>query len=268
MLKDSNMTTYETLKFEVKNRIAYITLDRPDAANGMNMQLLNELADAAVYCDNDSSLKAVLLTASGTTFFSAGGDVHELTAHGEKTKQVVKGLADVIHKAISTFSRMKPPVIVAVNGACAGAGFSLAMCGDIVIASDTASFIMAYTKAGLCPDGGASYFLSRLVGIRRTQELMFTNKRLSAQKALEWGLISKVVPPDTLMESAQKLASNLSQGSLNSHAIVKKLLLNTFTNSMETQMELEARYIAECASSKDGKEGLLAFKEKRRPNFL
>lgn len=261
------MNAYKMLKFEIKNRVAYITLNRPDAANGINRQMLRELAKAAVHCDNDLSIKAVLLTGSGTDFFSVGGDVHELTAHGDQTKQEIKIIADDINRVLSTFARMKPPVVVAVNGACAGAAFGLAMGGDMVIASDTASFTMAYTRIGLCPDGGASYFLPRLIGIRRTQELMFTNKRLSAQKALEWGMINKVVPQDALLDSSEHLAAALAKGPLSSHAIVKSLLLNSSTSSIETQMELEARYLAECAASTDGKEGLAAFKEKRSPLF-
>ena len=126
---------------------------------------------------------------------------------------------------------------------------------------------MAYTKAGLSPDGSSSYYLPRIVGMRRAQDLMLTNRMLSAEEAMEWGLVTRIVSSDQLMEEALKIANDLEEGSLGSHAAVKKLLLSSFNNTLETQMELEGREISRRAMSPDGREGITAFTEKRAPKF-
>lgn len=257
---------FETLTLDIKDRIAVITLNRPEGANGINYQLACDLAAAAKQCDIDQSIKAVVLTGAGR-FFSAGGDVKEMAAAGDKAGQAVKALADNLHMATATFARMDAPVIVAVNGMAAGAGFSLAIAGDLVVASEKAAFVMAYTKAGLSPDGSSSYYLPRLIGLRKTQELMLTNRQLSAQEALDWGLINEVVEADALMDRAMDIAGGLAKGSLGSNAAIKKLLLVSFQNGPETQMELEGREISTRAASKDGREGITAFVEKRKPKF-
>lgn len=257
---------FETLEFSIKKRVAQITLNRPNSANGLNLQMSQELRMAARLCDSDTSIKAVLLTANGR-FFCAGGDLKEMISYGNQAASHVKNLADNLHMAISNFSRMAPPLIVAINGMAAGAGFSLAVSGDYVIASESAAFTMAYTKAGLSPDGSSSYFLPRLIGLRRTQDLMLTNRILTSQEALDWGLVSQLVESGDLQSSAMELAQKLASGSLQSHAIVKKLLSCTFSNSLETQMEIEGRYISQCVESADGQEGITAFSEKRAPKF-
>jgi len=256
----------ETIKFEKDGRVAVITLNRPDAANGLNAQLAADLKTAAKFCDNDDKIRAVLLTASGR-FFCAGGDIKFMSRQGDNLGNAIKGLADDLHMAISTLSRSTKPLIIAVNGMAAGAGFSLAITGDIVIASDKAAFTMAYTKAGLSPDGSSSYYLPRLVGLRRAQDLMLTNRMLSADEALDWGLVTRIVPAEDLMTESLKIAHDLAQGSLSSHGAVKELLMMSFSNGLETQMELEGRKIAACAASDDGREGIAAFVEKRSPDF-
>ena len=143
----------------------------------------------------------------------------------------------------------------------------MTMTGDLVVACNSASFTMAYTRAGLSPDGGSSFYLPRLVGVRKTQELMFTNRTLSAQEALEWGLVNYVVPDSSLNDKANELADRFVSGAKKSNAIVKKLLLSTFGNGLEEQMEIEGNFIAECAESRDGKEGLDAFLGKRAAKF-
>ncbi|CAN5345465.1 enoyl-CoA hydratase-related protein [soil metagenome] len=256
---------YENLLFEQSGPIARITLNRPDAANGMNDTLLSELADAAKRCDVPG-VKAVILTGAGR-FFSAGGDLKAVAASPERPGRYIKGIADDLHQAISTFARMDAVLITTVNGVAAGAGFSLAVSGDLVLASSSASFTMAYTRAGLSPDGGASYYLPRLVGIRRTQELMLTNRKLSAQDAADWGLVNEVIDGADLAARADELATQIAAGSGTSQAAVKKLLLTTFDNGLEVQMELEARLIGANADAPDGREGIDAFLTKRAPKF-
>lgn len=266
------MSDFKTIIFEKDGPIAVITLNRPKAANGLNAVLSSELAQAAKLCDNDATIKAVVLTGNGR-FFCAGGDIKEMASAGDNVGAAVKQLADNLHVGISVFSRMDAPLITAVNGMAAGAGFSLAITGDIVLSSDEAKYTMAYTKAGLSPDGSSSYFLPRIVGMRRAQELMLTNRMLDAQEALDWGLVTRIVAADKLMEEAMKLANDLAAGSMGANAAVKKLLLSSYNklssynNTIETQMELEGREISERAISSDGREGIAAFTEKRTPKF-
>ncbi len=259
------MSSYQTILFEQTDRIAVITLNRPDAANGLNTVMAAELVDAATRCQH-ASVKAVVLTARGK-FFCAGGDLREMAGFGDQGAQQVKSLADNLHRSISLFARMDAPLIVAVNGVAAGGGFSLSITGDLVIAAESAAFTMAYSRAGLSPDGSSSYFLPRLIGLRRAQEMAFSNNKLSASQALEWGLVNRVVADDDLLKIAREIAEELANGSLGSHSTIKKLLLSTWNNSLEVQMDEETQGISQCLSSEDGQEGMAAFLEKRKPVF-
>jgi 2-(1,2-epoxy-1,2-dihydrophenyl)acetyl-CoA isomerase len=258
------MTDFETLKFARSGPIATIVLDRPEAANGMNDTLTRELAEVAARCDTDAT-KVVTLTGAGR-FFCAGGDLKAMAA-APSAGAYVKAIADDLHRAMSTFARMDAVLITAVNGVAAGAGFPLGVSGDLVLAGESASFTMAYTKAGLSPDGSSSYLLPRLVGLRRTQELMITNRVLSATEALEWGLVTTVVPDAELAAELGALADRIATGARNSHSAVKKLLLTTYASRYEEQLDYEAKLISECADSADGKEGIAAFLGKRKPDF-
>jgi 2-(1,2-epoxy-1,2-dihydrophenyl)acetyl-CoA isomerase len=261
------MAEFSTITFELKDRIARIVLNRPDAANAMNLDLVRELAHAALICDNDKSVKVVLLSAAGK-MFCAGGDLKAFSGFGDQTGVKLKALADELHKAISLFARMSPVVVIAVGGMAAGAGFSLALTGDIVIAAESAKFTMAYTRAGLSPDGSSTYYLPRLAGLRRAQELMLTNRMLTAREALDWGLITRVVADDALATEASRLAAGIADGPAHAHGVVKKLLLCSPRHGLEEQMEIEGREIANAASTPDGAEGIKAFTEKRPPRFL
>ena len=165
------MAEFETIILEQYERIAKITLNRPDTANGINLPLAQELLQAAIHCDEDPSVRTVLITGNGK-LFCAGGDLKSFAACGDSISAVLKELTTHLHAAISCFARMDAPVIIAVNGIAAGAGFSLAVSGDLVLAAESAKFTMAYTAAGLSPDGSSSYYLPRLIGLRKTQELI------------------------------------------------------------------------------------------------
>ena len=258
------MTEYETIKFEQSGPITRITLNRPDAANGMNDTMTRELAHAAARCDTEAT-KVVVLTGSGR-FFCAGGDLKSF-ATAPSRGRFIKGVADDLHRTISTFARMDAVFIIAVNGVAAGAGFSLAVTGDLVLAAESASFTMAYTRAGLSPDGSSSYYLPRLIGITKTKELMLTNRTLPAQEAYQWGLVTEVVADAELAERTNQLADQMAATARQSNGAVKALLLGTFKNGLEEQMELEGRLIAERAESADGREGIDAFLEKRKAEF-
>lgn len=258
------MTEFETLQFTQSGPVASIVLNRPDAANGMNDAMTRDLAAAAALCDT-AATKVVTLTGAGR-FFCAGGDLKAMAAAADPGV-FVKGIADDLHRALSTFARMDAVLITAVNGTAAGAGFSLAVTGDLVLAAESAKFTMAYTKAGLSPDGGSSYYLPRLIGVRRTQELMITNRVLGAAEALGWGLVTDVVPDADLPERLEKLAGQIASGARGSNSSVKKLLLTTYGAGIEEQLEYESRHIAANASSPDGREGIAAFLGKRAPSF-
>jgi 2-(1,2-epoxy-1,2-dihydrophenyl)acetyl-CoA isomerase len=259
------MTEYATLTFEQVGAVTRIVLNRPADANGMNDVMTRELADAARRCDV-ADTKVVVLTASGR-FFCAGGDLKAMASSPLGPGPYVKGIADDLHRAISTFARMDAVLITAVNGVAAGAGFSLAITGDLVLATESASFTMAYTKAGLSPDGSSSYFLPRLIGVRRTQELMLTNRRLSADDARDWGLVTEVVPDGDFVTRTDALVAEIANGARDSASAVKKLLLTSFGNGLEEQMEIEGRLIAACAAGADGREGIDAFLAKRPVRF-
>lgn len=260
------MENYKVLQVTREGGCVHIRLNRPAEANAVNRAMASELARAAHSCESDPTVRAVVLTGNGR-FFCAGGDIRAMAAFGADVASEVKLLVEDFHQAISSFARMEAPFIVAVNGPAAGAGFSLAATADLAVASEHATFTMAYTAAGLSPDGSSSYYLHRVIGLRRTQELMLTNRSLTAHEALEWGLITKVVPAEHLAIATSEWSEHLVGGSLSSYGFVKKLLLATFNNGLETQMALEARAIAASVGSSDGREGVQAFLEKRKPNF-
>lgn len=261
------MDHYTTLSFVREAGIATITLQRPTAANSIDMTMGRELRDVARHCEQDDSIRAVLLTGAGV-FFSAGGDLVAFAQYGDAVSEKLLELTDYLHAAISSFLRMRAPLVVAVNGAAAGAGFSLAMAGDFVLAADNAKFTMAYTAVGLSPDGGASYLLPRLVGMRRAQELIINNRKLSATEAQEWGLVTRVCAADQLLTEAQALAQKLANGATQAIGTVKQLLLTTFINTPEQQMALEGKLFSQLSTSSDGQEGMRAFLDKRPPVFI
>lgn len=262
-MKDTN---YEAIQFEVKDQAAFITLNRPDFANGLNLTMGRELMDAAIRCDEDPGVRAVLLTGTGK-FFCAGGDLKYFSDSGDGLAAALKQVTSFSNAAAAKLTRMDKPLVVAVNGPAAGIGMSFALYGDIILAAESASFTPAYTAAALSPDGGMTYLLPRYVGLLRARELMLTNRRLGAKEALEWGLVSRVVPDAELMTEAGKLVKSLAAGPTLSFGSVKRLVNNTFSQTLESQMELEARGIAAISKTADAQEGISAFLARRKPAF-
>ena len=260
------MNEYELLEFGVDAGIATITLNRPDAANAFNLTLATEFNHAANRCRHDPGVRVVVLSANGK-LFSAGGDLSVMSKAGDQVDTALKQLTDQLHSAFSILMRMRAPLIVAVNGAAAGIGLSLALIGDITIASEKASFTLAYTVAGLSPDGAATYLLPKIVGIKRAKEMMITNRRLTAAEALEWGMVNRVVTADALRDETLTLAKSIAQGPTNAFGSVKSLVLSGFGKSPESQMRLEVEEIIQNAMGKDGREGIDAFLHKRKPRF-
>ena len=200
------------IELSIEDGIARLTLNSPDSANSLSPELGLELIDAAVKCDTTPGVRVVLLSANGK-FFSVGGDINAMSGFGDNVAAGIKALADGLHRAISTLARMDAPVICAVNGMAAGAGFSMSIAADYVVAGQSAAFTMAYSKVGLSPDGSSSYYLPRLIGLRRAQELMLTNRVLSAEEALDWGLVNAVVADEELQATAEKTARLVAKSS-------------------------------------------------------
>jgi 2-(1,2-epoxy-1,2-dihydrophenyl)acetyl-CoA isomerase len=251
--------------FEVSDNVAFVTLNRPQAGNALDLEMAKELMAVALRCEGDPSVRAVLLRGAGNSF-CAGGDVKVFAAQPQ-LPQYLREITSYLHLAISRFARLDAPVIAAVHGAAAGGGFSLAISCDLVLAAESATFLMAYSKIGMAPDGGSTYFLPRLVGLKRAMELTLTNRALSAAEACEWGIVSEVVSPDRLAARAEELARSLAQGPTGAFGAAKRLLHGGWNQSLETQMELESRAIAEAGGTADGQEGIRAFVEKRKARF-
>lgn len=255
----------DTVLFEVDDGLATLTLNRPDEANAMNLQMMQELMHVSIACDEDPAIRCLLITGSGP-MFSAGGDIKAFTAAPD-TGKLLKEMTVYFHAAISRLARMEAPVVIAVNGTAAGAGFSLAASGDITLAASSAKFVSAYTAGGLSPDGSSTFFVPRLLGWRKAMELMLTNRTLTASEAAEWGLINRAVPDDELMTDATALARTLASGPTKAFGKVKQMLQSTFSETLESQMEIESRNIADLTRTTDLNEGLAAFIEKRRPEY-
>ncbi|NOT54253.1 MAG: enoyl-CoA hydratase [Deltaproteobacteria bacterium] len=257
---------YSTILFEVNNNVARITMNRPEAANALNVDMAKDLMHASLRCSEDAAIRAVILTGAGR-LFSGGGDLKSFAAHGENMPYHLKEVTTYLHAAVSRFTRMDAPVIAAVNGTAGGAGMSLCCFCDLVLAAESAKFTMAYTRVGLTPDGSSTYFLPRIVGLKRALELTLTNRMLSAQEAMEWGIVTKVVPDANLQAEADTLAAQLATGAPGAFGGVKRLLHSGWSETLETQMELETQIIAARAHTADGREGIAAFIEKRAAKF-
>ena len=257
---------FENLTFEVRDGLARLTLNRPKAANSFNLDLAREFLETATVCAEDSAIRAVLLTGAGR-IFSAGGDLKNFAAAEDQIPERVAETADTLHAAILKFVRMNAPIVAAVNGPAAGAGMSLVGMTDMALAAESASFTMAYTASGLTPDGSSTYFLPRAIGMRRTKELMLTNRRLSAAEAHAWGIIERVVPDDDLIAEAEKLARALASGPTLAFGAVKKLLLASQNAKLVDQLDAETSAIVSMTRTSDGREGVAAFREKRKPRF-
>jgi len=257
---------FTTLLFDVRDNVAHIMLNRPEAANSINEEMGKDLMHAALRCDEDPEIRAVLITGAGR-MFSGGGDLKAFLSKGDQLPYHVKEITTYLHAAMSRLTRMDAPVVAAVQGAVAGAGMSIAIACDIVVAAETARFMVAYTRAGLTPDGSATYFLPRIIGLKRALELTLTNRMFSAQEALQWGLITRVVPDNELLAQARAIAVQLATGPTRAYGVSKRLLHSGWTETLETQMENESQAIANSARTADAREGITAFLEKRPAKY-
>lgn len=250
----------------VEDRIAYITLNRPKSGNAISLSVANALLKAAIYCEHHTEIRCVVLRGQGT-FFCTGGDIEAFKTAAEHIPEFLSELAGVLNLAISRLLRMPKPLLVAMNGTAAGAGMSLALMGDIVLMKASAKLSPAYTGIGLSPDGGLTWMLPKLAGLRRAQEILLLNQNLSAQQALQDGLVTKVIADEDFEAELKRYAILLSQQALPAMSNIRQMLLAHQHNSLETHLELEARGIAAISLTYSAKEGVSAFFEKRVPDF-
>jgi len=257
---------YETITLDTVGGVATVTLNRPDAFNALNLTLGRELFSVAIELDEDPAVRCIVVTGAGKAF-CGGGDVKDFADNLPRVGALIKELTTYVHGAVSRLVRTPKPVLTAVNGVAAGGGLSLAIAGDLVLAAESARFTMAYSRIAATPDGSSTYWLPRLVGLRRAIELFYTNRVLTAREALEWGLVSRVVPDAELREATRRLADELAQGPTLALGRGKLLFHAATTESLETQMELESQSIAGSGHTEDFAEGVRAFVAKRPPAF-
>jgi len=257
----------DLIDVKVTEHIAEISLNRPEAFNSFNYELVSQLAGQLTALSVDDSVRGVLITGKGKAF-CAGGDLKWALNHSKGPAAAFHVLAAQFHLAIIEIRRMKKPVVAAINGVAAGGGFSLALACDFRVMDDSTVLNQAYTSSGLCIDGGGTFTLPRLVGYARALEIAAFDKPISSSRALDWGLVTKVAAAGQALPEAMTMARELSQRSLNSFAWTKKLITDSFCTSFETQIEIERAALEACADHPDGLEGLTAFSEKRKPEFV
>jgi 2-(1,2-epoxy-1,2-dihydrophenyl)acetyl-CoA isomerase len=260
------MERYENLTFEVRGSVARITLNRPEASNASNLETNRELLQVVLRCDEDPLVRAVLVTGAGRNF-CAGGDLKRFVAEGKDLPRYLKEATTYRHAAVSRLANMDAPVVAAVQGSTIGGGLGLVCSCDIVLAAESARFRVGFTGVGMSPDGGLSYFLPRIVGLRRALELMLTNRVLSAQEALALGIVTRVVPEVDLLREAEDLATELAAGATRALGAAKRLFRSGWNETLETQMGMETQAIAEMARTRDSHEAFAAFVEKRTAQF-
>ena len=257
---------YDFLKSATDQGVATITLCRPDVLNSFNRRMAQELQRALQRAGDDQEVRAVLLTGAGRGF-CAGQDLAEATGAdlgAVDLGEIVKGSYTPIVRMIRALEK---PVVGAVNGVAAGAGANLAFACDIVIAAEDASFIQSFSKIGLVPDTGGTFFLPRLVGFARATSLMFLAEKVTAKKALEWGMIYDVVPATVLLDTATALARQLATMPTRGLGLTKKLLNASLSNDLESQLTLEEEMQRQAGRTADYQEGVRAFLEKRKPTY-
>jgi 2-(1,2-epoxy-1,2-dihydrophenyl)acetyl-CoA isomerase len=255
-----------SIELTVSENIAELVLNKPKTYNAFDLEMISELAKHLIQLSSDKSIKGIVITGTGKSF-CAGGDLDWVTKYSDNYQNSFHTLAAQYHAAILEIRRMHKPVIAAINGIAAGGGLSLALACDFRVMEESAVMKQAYTSTGLCIDGGGTFTLPRLIGTARTLELAAFDEPISSEKAMDWGLVTKVVDDGTAMESAKEMLLRIANKSLNAYGMVKNLVNDSFQNSFERILEKERDCLGRCGKSPDGLEGIQAFLEKRKPNF-
>tara|TARA_B100000902_G_scaffold201890_1_gene192403 strand:+ start:11552 stop:12322 length:771 start_codon:yes stop_codon:yes gene_type:complete len=252
------------IQLEIKDSVAKITLDRPDKYHSFIREMALKMQELLEQCNKDDSVRAILITAKGKAF-CAGQDLIEATdPNGPELTQIVQ---EHYNPIIRKIRKIEKPIISAVNGVAAGAGASIALCCDIVVAKESASFIQAFSKIGLIPDSGATFFLPRFIGMQRATALMMSADPVSASDALSMGMIYKVFADDIFEQESWKLAIKLASLPTKGLGLTKRLLNSSYSNNLDQQLDMEKECQSIAGETNDYKEGVEAFLEKRKPIF-
>jgi len=259
------------LRVNIENHVATLTLNRPEARNALSEEMRTLLKESLCQIESDDNIRCVIIRGEGEHFM-AGGDVKSMSTMLDEQPEKIrvafrKRIYEGINSIMLSIRRMPKPVIASVSGAAAGAGVSMAMACDLVIADSDSFFTLAYCHIGTTPDGGASFQLPRSVGTKRAMEIALLGERYDAETAKSLGMVNFVTKPEELADETQKLAKRLSLGPTHVYANTKKLIYQSMGNDFETQLQMEADLFADCASRHDFKEGVTAFVEKRKANF-
>lgn len=256
----------DTIHYEARDGVAHVRFARPAGANAVNPAFSRDLRAVMLEIEWDDKVNAVSITAEGKVF-CAGGDLKEFHAAGDGLPRLASDMLTDFHGAIYKMNRMPKPVVAGVNGAAGGAGLSIVSAFDLVVCGESAKFTMAYTRAGVTPDGTSTYFVARHIGLRRMLDLTLTNRVLSAQEAEAWGLVNRVVPDDQVDAATAELAQSLADGPAWSLGRAKNIVYAGLDAPLEQAGELEGVTIAAAMATEDGREGIAAFVEKRKPAF-
>jgi 2-(1,2-epoxy-1,2-dihydrophenyl)acetyl-CoA isomerase len=249
---------------EIKDGVAVITLNRPDKFNSFNREMALLLQQILDDCKDDVNVRCVLITGAGKAF-SAGQDISELV--GENAIGIDKILSEHYNPIVSRIRSLSKPVVAAVNGVAAGAGANIALCCDIVLAASSSAFIQAFSKIGLIPDSGGTFFLPRLIGFQKASALMMTGDKVSAAEADKMGMVYKVIDDATFADEALKAATNLAQMPTLGLAYTKMALNHSMHRTFEEQLKEEDILQRKAAATEDYAEGINSFLEKRKPTF-
>lgn len=255
-----------TINYHAHNGVGHVHFNRPEGANAVNPTFSRDLRDVMLEIEFDDAVKAVSVTAEGKVF-CAGGDLKLFHQLGPDLPREASAMLVDFHSAIYKMNRMPKPFVAGVRGAAGGAGLSLMCAFDLAIAGESAKFTLAYTKAGVTPDGTSSYFLARHIGLRRAMDMALTNRLLSATEAEAWGLVNRVVPDDQVEAAAAELAQSLADGPSWALGHAKHVIYEGYDRGLESAGEFEGITIARAMGTHDGQEGIAAFVEKRPPNF-
>lgn len=252
------------IKYEITNGVAKINLNRPEKFHSFVREMALQLQEKLDDCNVNKDVRAILITAEGKAF-CAGQDLSEATdPNGPELTRIIQEHYNPIIRKIRNIEK---PVVAAVNGVAAGAGASIALCCDIVVATESASFIQAFSKIGLIPDSAGTFFLPRLVGLQKATALMMTAESISANDAEKMGMIYKVFSDESFVEKSWNLVSKLSQMPTKGLGLTKKLLNESYNNNLEQQLDMEDKCQSIAGETNDFKEGVQSFLEKRKPDF-
>jgi 2-(1,2-epoxy-1,2-dihydrophenyl)acetyl-CoA isomerase len=252
------------LDLSIDDGLARLRMVQPDAGNAIDLAFAIELKAAASAC-RAASVRTVLLTGEGR-HFCVGGDLKSFATQSDLPGHL-RDVTRHLHDGIATLVELDAPVVAAVQGSAAGAGVGLVTSCDIVVAAESSSFVMAYTRLGLSPDGSSSWWLPRMVGLRRALDLTLTNRTLTADEAAHWGLVSRVVPDGSVVDEASELAESLAKGPTAAYGAAARLLRDAGRRDLRTHLDAETEALVWCADSVDGREGVSAFVERRAARF-